>query len=358
VEGSFRDEQRTSPNSSTVDRYQEIKLKGMAKIWEETTTITGDINYTGRNTYKALRTSLRLLGQYRDRDRLFALYSFNNYQHRASSSFSNAFQADYRRFVSKPLSIVLNTNLQRTLNRSSNQLLIRESERVAGGVEYLSQGLDSLNTVRKSGNAYVNYQNSTTTGSAIGTNAMGFIEWRKQYSRTIQVLNSHSISFSYLRYADNTPYGVTNQTINNIIYRPVSSLGLQNRLTFSDIEGTHFERKLEERGDVTVWLGRRLSLNSGMIIDLVLQPEFREIIYWTNRVQWNARRNLRWITQSSLTYNRTFEVRNFWIESTLEYRIRKLQFEIRARDEIYQDRDTWSIFMSATRIIGSGSAVR
>jgi len=89
-----------------------------------------------------------------------------------------------------------------------------------------------------------------------------------------------------------------------------------------------------------------------------MQPFFRETLYWNNRLQWGLHRNLMWTTLSSWSYNRQLNTRSFWVESLLDYRVRKVQIQIRIRDEIRQGEDIWRAFISLSRTIGSGVEVR
>ncbi len=358
VEGSFRDEQRMSPNLTGVDRLQELKLKGTADIWGESTELSGDVNYTSRNTYRTFRSSLRLLGNYRRRDRLFVIYSFNNSQTSSYLAYHNAFRGEYRRYITQPLALALRSDLQRTLSKYADLQASSDREDIAAGFEYLDYKRDSLNVLNKSGYLFLKYQHSNQLGAALGGDANAFLEYRKEYSSFLQMTYSWMTTASYLRYPDYVPYSFSNRYIHEVIVRPVSGVLLDNRVTLSNVEGTYFQRFVEERGEITLSPLRRLSFNSAVILNIVLQPFFRETLYWNNRLQWGLRRNLLWTTHSSWNYNRQLNTRSFWVESLLDYRMRKLQFQLRVRDEIRTGEDLWTVFASLSRTIGSGVEVR
>ncbi len=358
VEMSFRDEQRTSPYALGISRTQQLSMKGLAEIWSGSTTMTGEVNYTGHNAFKATQASLRMLGRYRQRDRLFVLYAFNTTQNSSYANFTNSLQGDYRRYLSEKTNLIFKGNLLRSLSRWAERSSVAEAEDLAAGAEYLDQKQDSLRAHRWTGQATLNFQNNEVQGSGGGVNASGAVEWRRFYAPLFQITHSYNLAISYIKFPQETPYFVNHRYLLELGFRPAAVLTFSHRVTISDEEGEHFRRGLENRSEANLLVSRDLALGSALTFDQTLQPLYQQFIYWTSSAIWALGHNLHWNTQSSWSYNRNNQVRNFWVDTIVDYRYRSLIFKLQAREEFRAGRETRSIFVNFARIIGSSGAIR
>jgi hypothetical protein len=356
VEGTFRDEQKTYLVTNRMTRLQEIQLRGTTRLVDHNAQLSSEANYSSYSGFATTRVNLRFQGAARERDRFFALYSFNNVQNNNYQSFVNTAHGDYRRYISTNVNMAFNTRIQRNLYRGIDLSSKSGNEDFGSGIEYLSTVMDSIKTFRKFGTSFLRLRHATPGEFMPGIDGVGTLEWGRQYPGYAQMTNTISAGYSYFKSIDSNPYSTTLEYAITGSVRPVRIIDLQKRLTVRLNEGSTYRRSILDRSTIAFMLHRNFNFSVTGTIDYTIAPDDRILYYITTMANWYLRRDLNWQNRTSWTYNPDLNTEYFWLESSLNYRYGKVNTQLLYVEKYFQGRSTRSVFLNVARLIGSGYA--
>lgn len=353
VSAGFRDEQRKTNYQSGIARTQQFILNGKADLFERTTSIMTDIDYTQTNAFENGRFSVRLLRYMRETDRLMILYGYNSYQSPVSQSSSNSIEGDYKRVIDSDWTYVLRTTMFRHILRSGVASTIDNIKFASSGLEYLNIKSDSIDIFRNSGNVYIDVTQASTQMNRGLVRTNRTYEKKHKFSDLLNWSNRYSASVRYERLEDINRGFIENQFINQIQFLPYDPLLIQNQTTVKDMEGSTKDRSIESRGDIYLNVARHLQVQSGLIATQQWDPVFNQTYTWTNGFSYEFLRNLVWTGLSSKMYNRSNGSENTRLESGLDYRLRETKISARAEYRKEFGLENTTIYLNASRAFGN-----
>ncbi len=358
VQASFLDEQRRDRAGAGISRLQQIQLEGIADLFNNTSTLSSDIDYANYNNYRTTRFSTRFLSTPETGKRVMVLYGFNTSQSQGANSFTNSLQGDYKQTLSPSWTAIVRTNLNRLLQITGSTQAQYVNNIVSTGAEYLSVKSTTYDTRRAIANGYFDYEKSSSTDNRATVRSTGSYQVEHRFSEIFTWSNMYTFDGHYSRLSFANEYTAGHQFENLCTFSPVRLFPIQNRLTLRDYEGNNFERGFDNRTDISFLFSHSMTLRSGLIVNETIQPIYHRVEYWTNNAEYDFTRELSCTAQSSYTLDQSSSNNQGRIETAVRYQLQQFSIQFEAEEDIFQAHRNLTFFVNASRLIGGGIAKR